>query len=337
MADEQRVKTLRAEVEKNLAVFEKALIKRADWGTITFDKAEADLKRAKDVLTYLKDLPVEVLPDGVMNSAISQTTALTPVLSQIDAFTITSGEAPVPRRDALVSQLHNQVDALYNAVSVWIPFLAYQKGDIAENVGRLSKAVDEAKALLGSAHKSAEEKRKEIDDIVSAARTASASAGAAVFTDDFHKESSAQEKAAGNWLIAAGVIGAMSVLAASAMWFFAYTSSATLSTVQLVQIVAAKLVILSILIGAATWCGGIYKALRHLTSVNRHRALSLRTLQAFAKAASDDQTKNAVLMEACRAVFVGGVTGYLDGKDGTDDSGLKVIEIAKTLSGKGMN
>lgn len=107
-----------------------------------------------------------------------------------------------------------------------------------------------------------------------------------------------------------------------------------LPTPQLIQVVAAKLIILSVLIGAATWCGSIYKALKHQASVNRHRALSLRTLQAFAKAASDEPTKNAVLMEACRAVFVGGATGYLDGKGESDGPGLKVIEIAQTLGGK---
>jgi hypothetical protein len=337
MATEAQVKGLRDHIEKSLAFFQKDLVRRQQWGEITFEKAEADLRRAEDVLVYLKELPVDVLPDGVINNASSAIQGLTPVLARIDGFSLTSGEAPAAQRDSISNQLHGQVDGVYNAVSVWIPFLAYKKGDIAENVGKLSRAVDEAQAMLSAAKMSTEATRLEVDAIVAAARAASASAGAAVFTEDFLKESSSQETLAKNWLIATGAIGAISVGAACAMWYFAYNSP-SLGTPQLVQVIAAKLVILSILIGAATWCGGIYKALRHQTSANRHRALSLRTLQAFVKAGSDDQTKNAVLMEACRAVFLGGHTGYLDGKGGgVDESSLKVIEIAKTLSGKGMS
>jgi hypothetical protein len=335
MATEAQVKTLRDHIEKALAVFQKDLVRRSQWGEITFEKAEPDLQRAKDVLVYLKELPLNVLPDGIASNTTSTVQNLIPILTQIDGFTLTSGQAPAAQRDGISNQLHAQVDSLYNAVGVWIPFLAYKKGDIAENVGKLSNAVEAAEAELVAAKKMAEERRKEIDEIVAAARTASASAGAAVFTEDFLKEASNQEQTAKKWLAAATIIGLASIVAAGLMWYYAYASASNLTTIQLVQVVAAKLVILSVLIGAATWCGGIYKALRHLTSVNRHRALSLRTLQAFAKAASDEQTKNAVLMEACRAVFAGGVTGYLDGNHGNlDDSGLKIVEVAKTLSGR---
>lgn len=337
MATGTQIKTIREQIEKSLAILQKDLIRRPQWGEITFEKAEADLQRAKDVITYLNELPIDVLPDSVVTNTINMLNNLLPILTQIDGFTLNSAGAPGAQRDSLSGQLHLQVDSVYNVIGLWIPFLAYKKGDIAENVGKLSKAVAEAQEALNKAKLTVTSKYAEIDEIISAARTASASAGAAVFTDDFLAEAREQEKMAKTWLVAAGLIAVLSIVAAAAMWFFAYKSSPLFTTIQLVQVVAAKLVILSILIGVATWCGGIYKALRHQMTMNKHRALSLRTLQAFSKAASDEQTKNAVLAEACRAVFVGGVTGYLDGKAGVDDSSLKVIEVAKTLSGKGMN
>ncbi len=67
-----------------------------------------------------------------------------------------------------------------------------------------------------------------------------------------------------------------------------------------------------------------------MSTLNRHRALSLRTLKAFSAAASDDQTKNAVLLEATRAVFSAGQTGYLDSAGG-GESPMKIIEIAKSI------
>lgn len=72
----------------------------------------------------------------------------------------------------------------------------------------------------------------------------------------------------------------------------------------------------------------------HLSTVNRHRALSLQTFQAFSHAASDESTKNAVLMEATRAVFGSVPTGFLDAKAGSSDGDLKIVEVAKTLGTK---
>ena len=88
-----------------------------------------------------------------------------------------------------------------------------------------------------------------------------------------------------------------------------------------------------VLFTATLWCGKTFKALKHLSTVNRHRALSLQTFQAFSHAASDDPTKDAVLMEATRAIFGSTPTGYLDAKGGSE-SDLKIIEIARTLGGK---
>ena len=71
MATDAQVKTVREHIDKALTVFEKDLVRRPQWGEITFEKAEADLLRAKDVLIYLKGLPIEALPVN----AISNTTS----------------------------------------------------------------------------------------------------------------------------------------------------------------------------------------------------------------------------------------------------------------------
>jgi len=101
-----------------------------------------------------------------------------------------------------------------------------------------------------------------------------------------------------------------------------------------VQRFGGKLAALVVLFTATLWCGRTYKALKHLSTVNRHRALSLQTFQAFSQAASNDVTKDAVLMEATRAIFGSTATGYLDSKGGAE-SDLKIVEIAKTLGSKG--
>ncbi|WP_204348685.1 hypothetical protein, partial [Serratia marcescens] len=74
----------------------------------------------------------------------------------------------------------------------------------------------------------------------------------------------------------------------------------------------SKFFLLSVLIGATIWFGRTYRALKHLETINRHRANSLRTFQAFVKAASTDQIRDSVLVEAARSIFMIAPTGYVE-------------------------
>ena len=70
MADTAKVTALNAALDKALELFKKDLIRRKEWGSITFEGAEPDLKRAQDILNYLKQLPTEDLPDNVISQII---------------------------------------------------------------------------------------------------------------------------------------------------------------------------------------------------------------------------------------------------------------------------
>ena len=74
---------------------------------------------------------------------------------------------------------------LYTTIAQWIPFLAYQKGDVAENIQKLTTSVNQANTLVSNAKGEMEAKAREISEIITKAREASAAAGAAVFTKDF--------------------------------------------------------------------------------------------------------------------------------------------------------
>lgn len=90
------------------------------------------------------------------------------------------------------------------------------------------------------------------------------------------------------------------------------------------------MVVLAVLLTGTIWCGRNYRALKHLATINNHRAISIRTLQAFSSAAAQTQTKDAVLMEATRAVFGNVPTGFI-GQQTSSDSDLKVIEVARNI------
>jgi len=194
---------------------------------------------------------------------------------------------------------------------------------------QLCTSVSIANGIVDKAKGEIETKKKEIDDIIMKAREASAGAGAAVFTQDFDKEASKLSKNANKWLIATAVLGSITLVIAALTWFWTQTG---LDTGQIWQKVASKFIVLSILLTATLWCGKIYKALMHQSAINRHRALSLQTFQAFSSAASDVQTKDAVLLETTHSIFSQGVTGYVDSASAVADSDARVIEIVKSIA-----
>jgi hypothetical protein len=87
------------------------------------------------------------------------------------------------------------------------------------------------------------------------------------------------------------------------------------------------------LLSASVWCGKSYRAYRHNAVVNRHRQNALATFEAFAKAASDAETKNAVLLQATQCIFSPQQTGYVSGEPET--AMPQVLEIVRNVGKSG--
>jgi hypothetical protein len=278
-------------------------------------------------LSYLDSLPLDYLTDQALNQITDKINQSRNHFNLINNFTIEQPNAPQVR-DTLISQIHQAADGLYTVASAWIPFLAYQKGDVAQNIEKLSKSVSTANEMVEKTKNEIEAKVKEIDNIIIKAREASTGAGAAVFTHDFDKEATKLSGQADKWLIATASLGLATLIVAVLTWFWTQQG---LDVGQIWQKVASKFIVLSILLTATLWCGKVYKALMHQSAMNRHRALSLQTFQAFTAAASDIQTKDAVLLEATRSIFTQGITGYVDSSSTSADSEARVIEIVKSI------
>ncbi|HOV19378.1 MAG TPA: hypothetical protein PLK10_08095, partial [Ottowia sp.] len=229
-------------------------------------------------------------------------------------------------RDQLVNQIKSQADQFFAAAHLYIPYLAYQKGDVQRNINDLTRSVEEAGQLVEGTKKDIEQRRREIGDIIIAAREAAASVGVAHFTVDFNAEADAQDLSAEKWLKTTAGLAAVTILAALLLAFIPVAPEAT--TPQVIQLFTSKVVILGLLFTATIWCGRLYKAARHQGAINKHRANALKTFQAFTKAASDDAARNAVLMETTKSIFAITPSGYLE-NESAPDGGLKIVEVVK--------
>jgi hypothetical protein len=330
MASEKLIKTFNDLATECTAASADDLLVNRDWGTINFEGCRPELQRTFDMLNELKILPVVLMPEPSLQTIIGHATPVRDTIKQIKAFSIEGQGNPAGARDGLVTQLKQQSDAFFTVAHAFIPYLAYRKGDVQKNINELTKSVTGANKLLEDTIGEIAEKKTTIDGIITAARDASASVGVAHFTADFGNEATENNNEGKRWLRATVAAGCITILASVGMMFVPMANDA--SKAQIIQLFTSKVLLLALLFTATIWCGRLYKATKHLETLNRHRSNSLKTFQAFVKAASDDASRNAVLMETTRSIFTIAPSGYLDSTDVSSDSSVKIIEVVKNAT-----
>lgn len=302
----------------------------AKWGSLHFEAARADLEILFGIAHQLAELPFQILPEPVATQIISYLTQAAATTEQIRTFAIETATNPSQQRDQIVGTVKDSTTNLLSSTASWIPFLAYQKGDVQKNIESMASAAVQINKALADAKANIVTKEAELDKIVDAAREASAVAGVGVFTSDFTERANALELEAKVWLKWTGAAAIATIIVAVAAMFIHVGDTPS----EIAQFLTSKILALVVLISATVWCGRIYKATKHQAATNRHRALSLKTFQAFTQAAKDDATRNAVLLESTRSIFAMAPSGYLDSVE-SSDSGTKVLEVIKGINGRG--
>lgn len=324
MASEKTTKSIEDAVNEVLAFDTDSLRSRPAWGELNFELAEGALTRIFTIAANLKTLPLHFLPEDTAVSIDNNLRSTLAPFENISSFDIKQAD-PVGQVTAHTNAINAVADKVYKAVTPWIPFLAYQEGDVAKNIASLTNALTEGTALIAAAKKTIEEDKTEMSNIIQQARDASAAAGAAVFTKEFSEESDAQLLLAKSWLLYTVILAGCSLLASVASVAVNYKWPPT-SWLEL----GPKFFVLAIFLSGTLWCGRIYKAFMHQAAVNKHRSLALQTFQAFTDATDDLTVKNAVLLEATHSIFGSSASGFL-GESGGPDSAAKIVEIMRSV------
>jgi hypothetical protein len=331
VATEQTVKQVRELVAAITQDSIDNLVTNKDWGRINFEVARKNLELIFGIATPLATLPLELLPDPDINAIRDALLTIATSIGSMRSFTIEQGNA-TGQRDSISNSIRDQAANLYAQTQIRVPFLAFQRADVRQNEAIFAQAVADARNLLDTAKAQSQASLEEIAGIITAAREAAASVGVAHYTTDFTGEAERLEEAATRWLRTTAGFGAITI--ATALAFpFVYKVTEIGNQLQAVQVYTSKLVALGILFTATLWCGRLYKAAKHQAMVNRHRSNALKTFQAFVKSSSDDQTRNAVLLEATRSIFALSASGYLDGVENQGgDGAIKVLEVIKSAT-----
>jgi hypothetical protein len=179
-----------------------------------------------------------------------------------------------------------------------------------------------------------ENQRKQGEDILKAMREASAVTGVSNFAGIFGEQASIHDKSAAKWL-GATIISALGI-GGFLYWIFNQLVDAIKDGVGFqvsLQVFLAKILLLSFFSVVFYQIVKNYNANMHLHTLNKHRENSLKSFQSFVEATDDPKIKDMVLIQATKAIFEAGDTGYISSKT-EGITNMETIKIVDQLDKK---
>lgn len=308
------------------------LIRRQQWGEITFEKAQSDVETVFWIVEDAKKLPIYMIPESNFVNGIQHLQNIRRIFDQINSFTLFGD--PTSTRDAIANDLNSEVQNLMSAIGLWLPLLALRSGEMDNWASRMQNVSLEMTAILQDTKSQSEKGLEDINNSVEAARAAAGEAGAAEFTHEFREEAKYLERRSKSWLWPTSIFTVLALILSVSL-MFGLLGATPETTWEAIYRLGGRVIAISVLFYAAIWSGRIVLANMHLTSVNKHRAVSLQTLQAFHQAAEDPAARDAIVLEAARAVYENVPSGYI-GRQAAEHGGHgRTLEIIKN-AGRGV-
>lgn len=329
---QQAVDALKAQLDQIAAYDPTALAAGKDLGAINFQNGEGLFAQTIELAKEFRSLPLDILPIATLQQLQSPVQQVAAGLKEVAAFTLVGQANPESRRNTLLQQAQTYHDQAFTAMTPHLAYLSLKSAQVQETMRRSAELLSETRQKVNAGLQELEQKKTELDGIVRAARDAAAKIGVAQFATKFEEISNDHATASKNWLWATGALSILTIAVALGFLFF-LPPLGEMKDAATIQRIITKLVVISIFYVAALWAARNYSAHRHLSVLNKHRQSALSTFETFVRATNDDQTKNAVLLEATHCIFSPAATGYL----GTDEvnQSSRIIEILKTVGTSG--
>ena len=334
MATPEDEKNERQRLDQALAklaeITPESLVRREELGAaLSFESGAPYFSRTLKLFRDLANCSLDGLPHAALRPLADVATDALTRFEAIRSFSIEKyPQNSIQQRDTFINEIRDYHDTVYQVVT---PHIAYsvRKGTDFEALEREAReTLKNIKSVQEDQIRSQKALEGEVNAIVESIRRAAAEVGVAQHSIHFKGESDYHAKASLRWLIATvGIAVATLGFGGYTVWYYS-TLSTPLDSGQSIQIAVAKIIIFTVLYFAMIWGGRNYRAHRHNYVVNKHRQNALSTFEAFVKAATDDQTKNAVLLQSTQAIFAPQVSGYL-GKETEGQPSSQVLEIIR--------
>ena len=130
MPSESNLEQLKESLERLLSFGNKEMISRQEWGALTFEVVETNIKHAFSIARNLDELELTYLPDNEAEIITGCCDEVVGYLQAIDSFNLDVSN-PRGERDNHCVNLTNAVEGLTNNAMSWIAYLSSQRGDFS--------------------------------------------------------------------------------------------------------------------------------------------------------------------------------------------------------------
>lgn len=306
-------------------------VREKDLGqALCFKDAESALEKIIALSQQLRDCDLTNLPIPTLDMLLSMVNDAQRAFGEIRDFSPDKQQQNViDERNRIVESIRNRHSNFFQNVAPVISYLYSQDKVITSAEIRIREVVESLEKQRNEATGLVEETNLALQKVRDLAAEAGVSQHAIYF-----KEAVEEFDNSSKWWLGATILIGIATAGWGLFTLFFHQISKDATTPQVLQATASKLIVFSALYYALIWSAKNYSAHRHNCVVNKHRQNALSTFEAFVKAAGDDQdTKNAVLLQATQSIFSAQSSGYVV-KDAEADAPSKVIEIMRSSSTK---
>ncbi len=328
---EKRIRDFRETAQNVLEWTEESLVRRGDLGsTGCFEELRPRFGRILGRFGRLKACLLDNVPYGVLQKLNALGNRALSVFERINLYSTEDPNARQVRR-----QLGSDVDG-FDLESYELAakvFATEESRD--EELEQLRQGLREESNALSNVKQRAEDVLQETHDVLAQARAVVAEAGVSQHAMHFKEAANEYSKNGKRWLTATVISAVLAVgYTVFLFWLYMEYGNPDVKTGHSIQLAILKLLPLSILYSGLLWCAKNYRSQRHNYVISKHRHDALSTFEAFVKAAGDEQTKNAVLIQATQAVFSPQASGFVS-QDLEGVQGPQVIELFRHATGAG--
>lgn len=292
-----------------------SLVRSSELGTsLDFSKGTAVFERTIRLFRDLEQSNLDNVPVNIFQELITSANDANASFEQIKSFNPTGQNNPAQVRDAFIQQVADQYQIHFTRMAPIIAYSVRKGTDFEALESQARESLSEVNRLKGELNQTGKTIVAEAQSALEQVKRAAAEVGVAQHAIHFRKEADSHNKASLIWLgITAVFAAATLVYGGWNVWYY-MTKSVDYTLAQGIQLGVAKLIVFVVLYFGIVWSGRIYRAQIHNFVVNQHRQNALSTFETFVKAASDPQTKDAVLIQATQSIFAPQSTSFGSGE-----------------------
>lgn len=329
----QELKSLLDELD---SIVPQELVKAGELGKeLNFESGLPFFKRNLELLKRLNNQTLDSIPYNILSNLKNLADKQSHLFNEIREFSLSKyPQNAVQQRDQLIQNIQNAYDGLFQTITPVLAYLSDKDVELESLRTRAEKFVQEIQELQAKSQEQISTQMDELESTLEKVRRAAAEVGVSQHAVNFAEEAKYHERKGNHWLTSTIVIGIINVAYGFFIAFY-YSDfmSLNLSTSQIIQSAISKLIVFSILSFSMLWSSRNYRAHRNGHIVNRHRQNALSTFETFVKATEDQQTKNAVLLNAAECIFSPQSSGYLT-SDGDQVQNTKILEVIRGVIAK---